>query len=50
MTDNVENLIIEHLRAIRAEVHSVKEDTEWLRTRMTVLETTVASLKRDQAL
>lgn len=36
--ENVENLIIEHLRAIRADVTLIKDDVRELKTRVTSLE------------
>ena len=34
MTDNVENLVLEHLRAIRADMARMAEDVRGLRTEM----------------
>ena len=49
MTENVESLIIEHLRAIRADVATVKEDVREIKQRLTGLEAAVAGLRRDHA-
>jgi uncharacterized protein (DUF885 family) len=49
MSDNIENLILEHLRAIRGDIHDVKQDTEWMRSRISAMESTMARLTRDQA-
>ena len=49
MTENVENLILEHLRAIRADVAAVKDDVREIKQRLTSLEATVAGLRRDSA-
>jgi hypothetical protein len=39
MTDNIENLILEQLRAIRADIASVKEDTREIKSRLIKLYT-----------
>ncbi len=49
MTENVENLILEHLKAIRTEVAAVKSDTMDLRNRMGQVEIAIAGLRRDFA-
>ena len=49
MSDETSNLIIEHLKALRAEVASVKADTSELRTRLGHVETGIAGLRRDFA-
>ena len=49
MADNVENLIIEHLRAIRADISVIREDTREVKQRLTSLELSVSGLKRDNA-
>ncbi len=49
MTGNVENLILEHLRAIRADVAIVKDDVREVKQRLTSLEAGVAGLRRDHA-
>ncbi|MFT4243632.1 MAG: hypothetical protein QM569_15275 [Acidovorax sp.] len=46
--ENVENLIIEHLRAIRADVSSIKDDMRDVKNRMAVLEAAIGGIKRDQ--
>ena len=38
MTDNVENLILEHLRALRADVSTIKADVRDLKLRMSSME------------
>jgi uncharacterized coiled-coil protein SlyX len=38
MTDSVENLILEHLRVIRADLAAIKEDVRELKTRMATVE------------
>ena len=49
MTDNIENLILEHLRAIRADVAETKADVREVKHRLTSLEGAVAGLRRDEA-
>ena len=49
MMENVDNIIIEHLRAIRADIGSIKDDMREVKTRITHLEAGVAGLKRDSA-
>lgn len=46
MTDNVENLILEHLRAICADIGSIKDDVREIKQRLTSLEAAVAGLRR----
>ena len=50
MTDNIENLILEHLRAIRADIGDVKEDVREIKQQITSLETAVAGLRHDRHL
>lgn len=49
MADNIENLILEHLRAIRADIGGIKEDVREIKQRLTSLEAAVAGLRRDNA-
>ena len=49
VTDDVENLILEHLRAIRSDIGGIKDDVREIRQRLTSLEATVAGLRRDSA-
>lgn len=49
MGDNIENLILEHLRAIRADIGGIKEDVCEIKQRLTSLEAVVAGLQRDNA-
>ena len=49
MTDNVENLILEHLRAIRADIGGIKDDVRDIKQRLTSLEAAVAGLRRDNS-
>lgn len=47
MTEQVESLILEYLRGIRADISSMKQDIRELKLRMTSLETRVGSLFGD---
>lgn len=47
MTDNIESLVMEQLRAIRAEIGSVKENTREIKSRLIMVESGIASLRRD---
>lgn len=47
--ENVDNILIEHLRAIRADIGIIKEDVREVKTRLTHVESGIASLKRDSA-
>lgn len=50
MTENVENLVLEHLRAIRTDVSGIKDDVREIKHRLTSLEGAVAGIKRDHTL
>ncbi len=45
--ENVENLILEHLRVIRTDVGAVKEDAREIKQRLANLESVVGGIKRD---
>jgi len=47
MTENVENLIVEHLRHIRGRVDRIAEDMSDLKHRMSSLESAMVLDKRD---
>ncbi len=49
MTENIDSLVLEHLRAIRAEQDKHTERFARVESRLTNLETTVAGLRRDLA-
>lgn len=49
VADNIENLILEHLRAIRADIGGIKDDVREIKQRLTSLEAAVAGLRRDNA-
>ena len=50
VTDNIENLILEHLRAIRADVGQIKDDLATVKQRLTSVETQIAHLHGDNAI
>ncbi|MGH8489669.1 MAG: hypothetical protein ACREXS_12595, partial [Gammaproteobacteria bacterium] len=50
MTEDVDNLIIEHLRAIRADVGLIRNDIADMKLRISSLEEHVAGMRRDLAL
>lgn len=47
MTENIENLIIEHLRAIRADIAIIKQDVHDIKLRLSSLEGHQAALHQD---
>ena len=47
MSDRVENQVLEQLRLMRSELASIKDDTREIKTRLTVVESGIASLRRD---
>ena len=49
MADNIENLILEHLRAIRTDIGGIKDDVREIKQRLTSLEAAVAGLRRDNS-
>lgn len=49
MTDNIDNLVLEHLKAIQAEQSSARDRDGELLRRLAHLETMLARLGRDQA-
>jgi septal ring factor EnvC (AmiA/AmiB activator) len=49
VADSVENLILEPLREIRADIGGIKEDVRETKQRLTSLEAAVAGLRRDDA-
>jgi uncharacterized coiled-coil protein SlyX len=49
MKDNIENLVLEHLRAIRAGQDGLVERLDRVESRLTNLEVTTAGLRRDLA-
>jgi uncharacterized coiled-coil protein SlyX len=53
MTENVENLVLEHLRALRNELREFRtrhnEDMSDIKQRLTMLERGIGGMKRDTA-
>ena len=49
MTDNTENLILEHLRAIRTSVAKLEENDTFMKARMSSLEQQMAGIHSDMA-
>jgi hypothetical protein len=49
MTDNIENIILEHLRAIRADINSIRDDIREMKHRMIRLDGSMAGVKKDAA-
>lgn len=50
MTENINNLIIEHLRVIRADIGNIKDDMREVKHRLASLETSMAGVKRENVL
>lgn len=44
MTDNIENLVLEHLRVIRADMGSIKDDVREIKSRINTLEAGQATI------
>lgn len=49
MSDNVENLILEHLRGMRAGQERIEHELREIKNRITSLESGVAGIRRDSA-
>lgn len=49
MNDNVEDLVLEQLRAVRADIASVKDDTREIKSRLTSVEQGIAALRKESA-
>ncbi len=47
MADNIDNIIIEHLKAIRSEIAEVKADTADIKQRMHSMDTSIIDLRRN---
>lgn len=50
MTENVSNLILEHLKALRGDTAAIRENLFTLTQRVSSIETQVANLHADMAL
>jgi phage shock protein A len=49
MTNEVENIILEHLRAMRADILALKADTRDIKARLASIEIYIATMHGDQA-
>jgi hypothetical protein len=49
MTNDIQNLIFEHLRAMRVDIATVKADTRDIKGRLSSIETYIATMHGDQA-
>ena len=49
MARKVENIILEHLKAIRADIGSLKNDSSEIKSRLTSVESGIAGLRHDSA-
>jgi predicted nucleic acid-binding Zn-ribbon protein len=49
MPENVDNLILEHLRAMRSDIAALRDDTREVKSRLTSLETAVSAMRREIA-
>ena len=49
MTNEIESLILEHLRAMRGDIASLKADTRDIKARLASIETYIATMHGDQA-
>ena len=49
MTDNVENLVLEHLRALRSDSAETRGDLREIKARLSAMETSLARVGRDTA-
>ena len=45
--ENVDNIILEHLRAIRADIGAMKDDSREIKQRLANLESAIGGIKRD---
>lgn len=46
---NVDNLLIEHMRAIRTEIAAIRVDTREIKSRLITVENGISGLKHDAA-
>ena len=49
MPENVDHLILEHLRAMRSDITALRDDTREVKSRLTSLETAVSAMRREIA-
>lgn len=48
MTSNVDNLILEHLKKIQAELTAIREEGSQIKTRLSSIESGIARIARDE--
>ncbi len=49
MTDNIDNLILEHLKRMQAEMADIRKDTTEIKNRLGSIESGIARIGRDEA-
>ncbi|MCX7166580.1 MAG: hypothetical protein NTV11_09935 [Rhodocyclales bacterium] len=49
MTDAIENLVLEHLKRMQAELADIRKDTTEIKSRLGSIETGIARIGRDEA-
>lgn len=49
MSDNVDNLVLEHLRGMRAGLERIEHELREIKTRVTSVEAGIAGIRRDSA-
>ena len=49
MAENIDSLVLEQLRAIRADIGGVKDDTREIKSRLTSVEQGIAGLRKESA-
>ena len=49
MSENVENQILEHLRAMRGDIAAARADSREVKSRLASLETAVSAMRREIA-
>jgi hypothetical protein len=47
MTENIDNLVLEHLRALRLELADVKADTTDIKSRLRSIDSSIIDLRRN---
>ncbi|WP_168734382.1 hypothetical protein [Pseudothauera nasutitermitis] len=49
MAENIENLILEHLKKIQTELAAIRQDNSEIKSRLSGLETGIARIARDES-
>ena len=49
MSDNVENLLLEHLKRMQAEMSAIRQDTAEIKSRLGSIETGIARISQNEA-